>query len=241
MFRGICAIALATMISACSGPKIVVNFAPQMEKEISSVVVIADSDVFAERLTRALNLRGMRTLPPDAVMDFIKRFRATGTESPLAALKAAGIDAYVQAWINGSFHKPENIVLQVKNNDGKLVRELTWVNAWRGDEGTLADYHSKRDALEAVDQIADALIEALRPTKSSDVTAMAPGPAKTGRDPRSLGRRVPGFSGTGNSRDLAVVAAGHAPGLRFPDPVLTQERQTPKPCHQMAAARTSFP
>lgn len=171
MFRGICAVALVTMVSACGGPKMVVDFAPPMEKEISSIVVTSGNILFAEALTRALKLRGLRTLPPEAVTEFAQKFRAT----PLDALKAAGVDAYVQARIIGTYHKPENIVLLVKDNDGKLVRELTWTNAWSGVEGSLANYHAKRGALEAVDEIADALIEILRPPpKSPDMTTMAP-------------------------------------------------------------------
>ena len=84
----------------------------------------------------------------------------------LAKLKDQGIDAFLTVWAAGGYdQQPQSASAWVNSTGtGQVIAGIGWQNSWGGQAGSMADRTMQKVFAEAAPDIANALVQSIRPT-----------------------------------------------------------------------------
>jgi len=155
-----CAGSKMSMIQPSSGPA----------RSVSRLAIAPGSGLLGDAIGLELFNRGLTIVDANeagaiAARAGLKEFEITSTQG-MEALRSRGIDAVLTAKsVAGADGTPESASVRVTDTStAGVIAGITWQNGWGGERGSIADRVMRKNLSDAASEIANELLQRLRPT-----------------------------------------------------------------------------
>ncbi|MBV5301038.1 MAG: hypothetical protein J0649_04530 [Methylococcales bacterium] len=136
---------------------------------VKAIALAPDGGLLADAVGVELSNKGFTVIDSVSTSRLMVRLNLNEIEiarpEGLAKLKDQGIDAFLVVRSAGSYdQQPQSASVRVNSTyTGQVIAGISWQNGWGGQAGSIADRTMRKGLAETAADIANALIQTIRP------------------------------------------------------------------------------
>jgi hypothetical protein len=143
--------------------------AGKVSHPVKAIALAPDGGLLADAVGVELSNKGFTVVDSVATSKLMVRLNLNEIEiarpEGLAKLKDQGIDAFLTVRAAGGYdQQPQSASARVNStHTGQVIAGISWQNGWGGQAGSIADRTMRKGLAEAASDIANALVQTIRP------------------------------------------------------------------------------
>lgn len=161
---------LAVLIMGCSASRISsLSTTGSSTGSINAIALASSGGLLADAVGVELSNRGFTVIDSGATSKMMVRLNLNEIEitkpQGLEKLNKQGIDAFLTVRAAGGYDmQPQSASARMNSTKtGRVLAGISWQNGWGGQAGSIADRTMRKGLAEASKEIAEALVEKIRP------------------------------------------------------------------------------